>query len=421
MNPLIDAILSRHERDGHRFDGVTAMLDLAESDPAALEALLLESMARDCAPATFLDRALGVLADDRLPSVADAAWQTLKGGRVNRQARQILGYALYQAGGVLTDNWDRLLEAIEQAGGAAGFPWQALPAEVAERWAEALSAANGREQVGRAQALLRSRNAGVRDRAVAYLQRATGQPADIWNHEAGIDAVTGSPLHGDHPLHLQFAPAQRRAQLADAAAWRRRVWRLHATWGSGEPSGRAQMGGHLQGRCGFCHAPLQRLLALDAHRIGATARATLTLGLCLDCCGWNGAGPLYYRHDPAGLPSAHPSQWQDVPVEEVEDTGTLMAAELGLVRLGGERWREQDWGLSNHDENLSRVGGAPSWVQGAQYPGCPDCGAAMPFVMQLDSTLPAVDGRMVLWGSGGMLYTFWCDGCAVSAHLWQCT
>lgn len=41
--------------------------------------------------------------------------------------------------------------------------------------------------------------------------------------------------------------------------------------------------------------------------------------------------------------------------------------------------------------------------------------------MQLDSVLPTVDGGILLWGSGGMLYTYWCDGCAVSAHLWQCT
>lgn len=98
-----------------------------------------------------------------------------------------------------------------------------------------------------------------------------------------------------------------------------------------------------------------------------------------------------------------------------------MQAEVGLAALGSERWRQQDWGQSNHRQNLSRVGGAPSWVQSAWYPACIDCGEEMPFVMQLDSTLPTTGEGALLWGSGGMLYTFWCAKCRVSGHFWQCT
>ncbi|MGE8208687.1 MAG: hypothetical protein ACN6RH_04150 [Stenotrophomonas rhizophila] len=421
MNPLIDGILSRHARDGHRVDSVIPMLDLAEQDPAALETLLMQSMRCDCTPATFLDRALGLLTDDRLIAVADAAWRTLLGDPAHRQARQIVGYALYQACDVLIDDWEALLAVAGQQGCAATYPWRGLPADVAARWAVALEAAEGRDDVDRALALVKSGRVTVQDRALAYLVRATGQAADAWAHEAGLDRKTAAPLHTDQPLHLRFAPAQRAAQNADAGPWRRRLWRLHATWSQGESRGHAHMGGHLQARCGVCHAPLQRLLSLDARHVGATAEGVLTLGLCLDCCGWSGIGPLFYRHAAEGLPQAHPSQCRDVPAADVEGCGVLMEADVELVSLPGQRWREQDWGVSNHDENLSRVGGAPSWVQSAQYPSCPDCGAAMPVVMQLDSVLPTVDGGILLWGSGGMLYTYWCDGCAVSAHLWQCT
>lgn len=421
MNPLIDVILSQYEREGHRIDCVTPMLDLAESDPAVLEDLLMESMARDCAPATFLDRALGLLADERLIAVVAAAWERLRCGSANRQVREIVGHALYQACDVLTDDWEALLAATEHHGPAAGFPWRTLPTHVAERWAGALGEANGREDVGRALALLRSRNAAVRDRTLAYLRRATGHAADSWAHEAGIDPLTGAPLHSDYPMHVQFRGAQRKAQLADQAPWRRRLWRLHDTWGSGERSGQTHMGGNLETLCGFCHAPLQRLLELDAQLVGAADNKRLSFGLCLDCCGWNGLGPLFYRHDSWGHPHAHPAQWSEVPAEDVDNSGALMEAEPALVNLGGNRWREQDFGMSNSDENLSRVGGAPSWVQSAQYPQCPDCRATMPFVMQLDSVLPVNDGGILLWGSGGMLYTYWCDHCAVSAHLWQCT
>lgn len=41
----------------------------------------------------------------------------------------------------------------------------------------------------------------------------------------------------------------------------------------------------------------------------------------------------------------------------------------------------------------------------------------MRFLLQLDSGLD--DG--CLWGSGGILYVFWCDTCRVSNQTWQCT
>jgi len=103
------------------------------------------------------------------------------------------------------------------------------------------------------------------------------------------------------------------------------------------------------------------------------------------------------------------------------DSGDLMQAEVGLAAMDGARWQQQDWGQSNHRQNLSRVGGAPSWVQSAWYPACIDCGEEMPFVMQLDSTLPTTGEGTLLWGNGGMLYTFWCATCRVSGHFWQCT
>ncbi len=38
------------------------------------------------------------------------------------------------------------------------------------------------------------------------------------------------------------------------------------------------------------------------------------------------------------------------------------------------------------------------------------------FVMQLDSHVPLTDGSLMPWMNGGMLYTFWCDQCLISAH-----
>jgi len=44
----------------------------------------------------------------------------------------------------------------------------------------------------------------------------------------------------------------------------------------------------------------------------------------------------------------------------------------------------------------------------------------MMFVMQLDSL--DIDKKIDwMWGSGGILYVYWCASCLISGTLWQCT
>lgn len=92
---------------------------------------------------------------------------------------------------------------------------------------------------------------------------------------------------------------------------------------------------------------------------------------------------------------------------------------IGLAETPA-RWRAQDWALSNGRENLNRVGGEPSWIQGAHYPTCPACSRTMAFLAQLDTLEFAEHGEW-MWGSGGMAYIFWCNACRYSATNWQCT
>ena len=98
----------------------------------------------------------------------------------------------------------------------------------------------------------------------------------------------------------------------------------------------------------------------------------------------------------------------------------LRRAQVQLVKTP-TRWQRQDWGLANSRENLNRIGGAPTWIQGADYPTCSECNAPMRFVLQLDSELPTVDGGPFSWGSGGIGYVFWCAPCRVSALSYQDT
>lgn len=275
--------------------------------------------------------------------------------------------------------------------------------------------------MARAQALLLAAQPDTYRAALGYLVDWGRMGAAEWAHWAGLaDGARLHRLHSETPLHIRFGADQHRAQLAGQASWFRPTWRLHPTWTGGRAKHDGRMGGRLEETCGSCHAPLQRLLQTDSAAVQEAAAGEITLGLCLDCCGWEEPLVRFYRHDASGRPVCHPSQHLDVPTAPTY-SGDLMPSDVSLVELESARWRCQEWGQSNNRQNLSRVGGAPSWVQSDMYPECIDCGAEMRFVMQLDSTLPTTDGGILLWGSGGMLYTFWCATCRVSGHFWQCT
>jgi hypothetical protein len=66
-------------------------------------------------------------------------------------------------------------------------------------------------------------------------------------------------------------------------------------------------------------------------------------------------------------------------------------------------------------EHLTRIGGAPSWIQGAMPAGsCPRCSVPMRFVAQF------ADPPEEMWaGEAGMFYVFGCDGCRVVASFVQ--
>ena len=229
-------------------------------------------------------------------------------------------------------------------------------------------------------------------------------------------------LHGERPLHIGFSAAQRRHMLAQQPAWRRELQKAHPTWDAGAPPvAHARMGGALASVCGLCHAPLHRLLTLpDPFAAGIASDTGIEFATCLSCQGWEADGALFYRHGPDGSPQAHPGQRRDAPLTPEQIASPLLEADVALFEAPA-RWRWQDWGESNGRQNLSRVGGAPSWVQSADYPACPDCGQDMGLAMQLDSGLPQEDGGEWLWGSGGCNYTFWCATCRVSGQRWQCT
>ncbi|SMC27918.1 hypothetical protein SAMN02745857_03028 [Andreprevotia lacus DSM 23236] len=192
---------------------------------------------------------------------------------------------------------------------------------------------------------------------------------------------------------------------------------LHPTWHLGQQGQPLRFGGNGAGSCGLCQHPLHHLLDIPEDRVGISNRQqVIALQTCLSCLGWENAELSYQYDEVGGIASLN----QGVCIPQFP-ARPLKECHLHLANTPS-RWRWQDWGLSNSNENLHRVGGYPSWIQSAEYPSCPVCQQKMHFMLQLDSGLPtAQDGYDWLWGSGGICYGFSCASCRVVAYAWQCT
>lgn len=201
--------------------------------------------------------------------------------------------------------------------------------------------------------------------------------------------------------------------------------RTRASDGSGQEDGgpadavRAVFGGTLAGRCPICDGPIHRLLRLDPipPDLGVSGSTALDLATCLTCLGW--VRTVLYAHHQADGTCLQLVPGGDAVQDPEFFTDPLPQADVALVPTKA-RWRWQDWAVSNGLENLNRVGGEPTWIQGADYPTCDSCAKTMTFLAQLDS-LDFADHGEWLWGSGGVAYIFWCDHCRHSATTWQCT
>ena len=426
------AILDAFERLGWKNnDPMAQTLRLRLEDPKALGELVAQALDRSLDNATFLDAALDLMDDDAYAATVTLAWQRAMQGVRSDILSAVLDSAALQYPDAFAGHWERLLAAVHTGDGGPeyldGQAWRALDDATIDAWRAGLEPDISEGTLGRARAiaLLRSRRPNAVLHAWARLFPDASDPAArSWLMLAGYARQADGlrSLHTESPLHIGFSATQRKPMLASQPAWRRDIQKAHPTWNPGTPPvTQARMGGVLASTCGLCHAPLHRLLSLQEPALaGIDGSGPIEFATCLSCQGWESDGPMFYRHDADGVVSAHPVQQRDDPLRPEVVANALQDAEVQLFAAPG-RWACQDWGESNGRQNLSRVGGAPSWVQSPDYPACPDCQQDMAFVMQLDSGLPQADGGEWLWGSGGCNYTFWCAGCRVSGQLWQCT
>ncbi|HEX5102509.1 MAG TPA: DUF1963 domain-containing protein [Pirellulaceae bacterium] len=232
-------------------------------------------------------------------------------------------------------------------------------------------------------------------------------------HEVGFEATSNGlrQLYADGPRHLIFA---------DGYLDERAGWQDHPTWHLPEnaPATQIDIGGDGNTNCGHCGGRTHRLVrfAHVDHLPFVMGVESLSIETCLSCLGWEDPRVMFYRHSDNGLPTClaehgGPPQFPAVALQQT----TVQMVDMG------PRWHWQYWGATNSVENLHRIGGHPTWIQSAEYPQCPGCHSTMCFLLQLDSNLPTMDEGDWLWGSGGIVYVFWCTACRISAMLWQCT
>ncbi len=191
----------------------------------------------------------------------------------------------------------------------------------------------------------------------------------------------------------------------------------HPTWRFEGGEAGYKFGGVLDEANGDAQNPLFHLITLDPLPRDLPVRSLPRLSLAAHVREINEGEIVFYEHDAQGMPRRIGERTQ---IEYVQDE-PIMECEVALAPTPA-RWAAQDWGMSNSRQNLARIGGEPSWIQGALMPTCPICGEKMEFLMQLDSELPSCEqGGEVYFGSGGILYVFWCERTRVSGFFMQCT
>ena len=194
----------------------------------------------------------------------------------------------------------------------------------------------------------------------------------------------------------------------------------HGSWNvASDPALSCRFGGRASGRCAVCGEGLHHLITLPSlpgaafEGLGAEGAEIAT---CLSCLGWSEPA-LFFEHTSPGETRATGYSGGRRSPEQRAAGLRPTTVHLGVAPAP---WRRLKWEDADA-ANLNRVGGRPSWVQSPEPIRCCRCRKRMGFLLQLDSELPDEGGQRWRWGSGGLLYVFWCGACRIDGQLWQCS
>jgi hypothetical protein len=368
----------------------------------------------------FFDLLLSHLAEEEFRQVVNVALERMADGP-SEVLDSVIAYSALQLPALLRPHLGALFDLRPNSGSYyEAWPWRSADPQEIARLKEVVTSSASESLRKRAWSCLL--NTGQLD-CIEYAARTfapefdSGCGFEAYAHLAGFDIGKNPPrrLHTELAHHITF-PADYFAE-AGRPPWLARL--IHPTWTLDVPPvADAGFGGVSRSRCGCCGGQLHRLIQFgSADKILGIRMPQIEFSTCLSCLGWE-QPELFFSHDDFGVPSPFAL---DLPLRVPQFPAVPLKDAVVLIKCSPSRWQLQDWVLSNSCENLNRIGGSPSWIQDSQYPRCPKCSELMMFIMQLDSDLPTMDGSEWLWGSGGIAYFFWCDDCAISASLWQCT
>ena len=421
MNDTAQNLLTDFKRHSWKTpDLYPRLFELAKS-PAALFDFLQGFLAAYEKNATLFNDALSYIDKEHFGMLVEQAIDSLKSGP-NENAENVIEYASLQFPELLHDKLN-VIAALNPNAGAyyEEYPWRKLAREaIPAFWERLASAATPLDEKRKLfTCLLETRDEETLAFACDYF---LGNPLfDVKDPEnyltACLEQVGYTRQNGvirnycpNRTRHLVF-PDKYFAQGRPVFLSKKQhpTWRLPA----GEQS--FAFGGVLDSDRAN---PFFHIATFDEipNGLHITALKQLTLGCHVREL--NACGPVFYQHDVDGKPQRVRTYESDP--DELFADHPIKKACISLAETP-PRWEFQSWGTSNGRENLFRLGGEPTWIQGADVPCCPHCHEKMDFLMQLDSDLPDSEEGELMFGSGGIGYVFWCDKSKVSGYLMQCT
>lgn len=416
-----EQIISDFLRLRHKSEAYTLMLNLARSHPEQLSELFYLGLEETPDGATFFDAALSYLPEEDFPGVAGTAVNKLIENPENELAADIVAYIAIQFPHFLHPHLDTIFKLdVNGSSYYAHYPWRESAASSLEFLTSVINDEKQRAEI-RQQALfclLETRDPEILKTAANLSPDVNlRHPMNLYFEGIGfeLDGDEIESLYNPVVYHLIFEKSY--LESADRPYFSTED---HPTWQlKDENAQTAKFGGNTETECAICSGKLHHLITFDPPLpdFPVSWLQKLTLATCLSCLGWE-EQVLFYKHDKNGQPT--PFGYEGEPKTPEFPTAGFCETTVQIVRTP-DRWKWQDWGLSNSRENLHRINGFPCWVQSSEHPSCPGCEKKMKFFLQLDSDLPILDDSHWYWGSGGIGYCLWCDSCRISSFLWQCT
>ncbi len=212
---------------------------------------------------------------------------------------------------------------------------------------------------------------------------------------AGVEWRAGQwhQLYTAASYHFRFPEEAFRTRDDFESRFENPSWRLPGN------SGEIRFGGEGVAGCTICGKESHHLFTLDVAPPGIPISTPVIFETCLHCMVSN--RPMYARHDAAGKPDIWPSYQmfeRDYEPEPLPEMNVILAPTPTRF------FRQHD----GYEQNESRIGGVPDWVQGPEYEQCPVCGKRMQFLSQIHNGLFYINTA---------IYVFWCNSCRMSAVL----